>query len=384
MKFIIRLLGIITATLLFGILMLNIFDYGYILRGVKITYLNGYKTVYIDDYIEFDNRIIKAGNNPQPWPKHVGYNTTEMPDKLQKTHFDLETTAFLIIKNDSLWFEHYYNDYGPDSRTNSFSIAKSIMSALLVKAIMEGSVESLSQPVSDFFPQFDPSLKVEDLSSMSSGLNWDESVYNPFSMTARAYFDKNIRELILNLKVSEEPGKEFKYLSGNTQLLALVLEKATGKLPSAYLSQNFWKPMGMENDALWQLDSKKSGTEKAYCCIASNAKDFARFGKLYKNYGKWNNKQILDSVYVAKSIRPRFEESPQYGYGFWLSDHKNKDIFYMRGVLGQYVIVIPEDDLIIVRLGKKLIKKEEKEEHAPDFFLYIDETYKMLQNASQT
>ena len=91
---------------------------------------------------------------------------------------------------------------------------------------------------------------------------------------------------------------------------------------------------------------------------------------------------MLSPEFVEQSTEPRFEDSPQYGYGFWLSDYKDKDIFYMRGIHGQYVIVIPEDDLIIVRLGENLIKKDEDEEHAPDFYKYIDETYKMLNDAA--
>ncbi len=141
----------------------------------------------------------------------------------------------------------------------------------------------------------------------------------------------------------------------------------------------------MKNDALWQLDSEESGMEKAYCCIASNAKDFARFGKLFKDHGRWEGEQILDSAFVATAIRPRFKDSPEYGYGFWLSDHRDKEIFYMRGVLGQYVIVIPEDDIIIVRLGHNLIKRKKKEleKHSPDFFIYIDEAYKMISDDRQ-
>jgi CubicO group peptidase (beta-lactamase class C family) len=125
----------------------------------------------------------------------------------------------------------------------------------------------------------------------------------------------------------------------------MVIEKATGEKLPKYVSKNFWQPMGAENDALWQTD-KKGGVVKAFCCIASNARDFARFGKLYKQYGKWNGKQLLDSTFIAKSITPRFKESPEYGYAWWLSDYKGKKIFYMRGHLGQYVIVIPEDELI--------------------------------------
>lgn len=370
------LLGIIVF-LMALVVLLYIFNFEYILKALQVTYFNGYTTAYITDHIEFANREIEAGE-PQPWPKHSEYNTVQATPDLEKINEELGTVAFLIIKKDSIWYENYSEDFGKDSRTNSFSMAKSIVSALLGKAIRDGKIKSLDQPVADFFPQFDKRLTVGDLSSMSSGLNWDESYYNPFSMTARAYFGEDIREQILSLEVTEEPGKEFKYLSGNTELLAMVIEKATGMTVSEYLSESFWKPMGMQHDALWQLDSEESGMEKAYCCIASNARDFARFGKLYKHYGTWNGNQLLDSSFVATSIQPRFEDSPHYGYGLWLENYRNKEIFYMRGILGQYVIVIPEDDLIIVRLGEEKYPKKEDQEHSDDFYVYIDEAYNML------
>ena len=155
------------------------------------------------------------------------------------------------------------------------------------------------------------------LKNSTSGLNWDESYYSPFSVTTRAYFDDDLDPVMRNLGMKGKPGESYTYLSGNTQLLVMVLEKATGKKLANYLSDTFWKPLGSQEDALWQLDSEESGLVKAYCCIASNARDFARLGKLYKDYGKWNGTQILDSAFVAKSIKPRFEGEP-YGYGFWL------------------------------------------------------------------
>jgi CubicO group peptidase (beta-lactamase class C family) len=156
----------------------------------------------------------------------------------------------------------------------------------------------------------------------------------------------------------------------------MVIEKATGQSLADYVSDKFWKPLGAENEALWQTD-KKDGMVKAYCCIASNARDFARMAKLYEHYGKWNGQQILDSAFVAKSIVPRFPDSPQYGYGWWLAEFKGKKVFYMRGHLGQYTIVVPQDKLIIVRLGKgRLVNVDGP--HSKDFWVYLEETYKML------
>jgi CubicO group peptidase (beta-lactamase class C family) len=357
--------------------LLYLFNYDYIFKGFRTTYLQGYTTAHIDDHVNFDNRKIEAGNH-QAWPIHSEYNEHELTKALQEKNEDAGTAAFLIIKNDSIWYESYYQHYGPASQTNSFSMAKSITAALLGKAIFDGHVKSLDQPVADFFPQFDERLTLRHLVSMSSGLNWNENYYNPFGMTARAYMDENIRDMILDLEVIETPGEKFEYLSGNTQLLGMVLEKATGTTLSDYLSQSFWKPLGMENDALWQLDSEESGMEKAYCCIASNARDFARLGKLYKDSGKWNGKQILDSAYVAESIRPQFEDYPHYGLGIWLENVNNREVFYFRGILGQYVAVLPQEDLMIVRLGQKGGKIPGDEEHPNDFYFYIEEVLKML------
>ena len=194
-------------------------------------------------------------------------------------------------------------------------MAKSYVSGLLGKAISDGYIKSLDQPVGAFFPEFSEGLAsqmtVGDLSSMASGTNWDEKYYSPLSITTRAYFDDDLEQVILGLKVVNEPGKSYKYASGDTQLLAMVIEKATGKKLYDYLTESFWIPLGSENQTLWQVDSEDHDLVKAYCCIASNAKDFARFGKLYKDHGKWNGKQLLDSTFIAKSLTPRFKESPQ-------------------------------------------------------------------------
>jgi len=363
------------------IALLYITDTDYLLTAVRTIYLNGHTTAFLKDYEEFDNRVLKAGE-PQPWPIHTEYNRVSETPELTKTNEELGSVAFLIFKNDSLWFENYYDGYDKDSRSNSFSMVKSMVSALLGKAIMEGHIKSLEQPIGDFFPEFNEGLAkqttVGDLSSMASGTNWDEAYYSPFSITTRAYFDEDLRDVMLGLKVVDTPGQRFKYASGDTELLGMIIEKATGKTLTEYLSESFWKPMGAENDALWQVDSDEYGMEKAFCCLASNARDFARFGKLYKDHGKWKDQQLLDSAFVAKSIRPRFEASPQYGYGWWLYQDNGKSFFMMRGHLGQYVIVSPEDNVIIVRLGHQKTKDAGVGKFSSDIKIYIDEAYKML------
>lgn len=381
MKFLKKLLKWII--ILFGILVIILYitDTDYLLKAVRTIYLTGHSTAYLEDYKKFDNQTIE-NETPQPWPNHKDYNTVKETEGLNKINKANGTIAYVIIKNDSIWFENYYDGFNEDSQSNSFSMAKSYVSGLMGKAIEDGYIKSLDQPVSDFIPEFSDGLAakmtVGDLSSMASGTNWDEAYYSPLSITTRAYFDDDLEKVMLGLKVVNEPGQAFKYASGDTQMLAMVIEKATGKKMYDYLTQSFWKPLGCENPTLWQVDSESHDLVKAYCCIASNAKDFARFGKLYKDHGKWNGKQILDSTFVAKSISPRFKNGPVYGYGWWLKSIGDKHFFMMRGHLGQYVIVEPSDNVIMVRLGHSKGTNNKVGHFTSDIDTYIEEAYKML------
>jgi CubicO group peptidase (beta-lactamase class C family) len=356
--------------------------YGYIVKAVSMTYLSGKKGAAIDNYKGFDNRIVLSDRH-LPWSEAQNYNELQMTERLKKEHKDFESIAYLVIQNDKVLYEEYWDDYNSKSLSNSFSMAKTIVSMLMQVAIQEGKIKSMDQAVGDFFPEFNKTelskqLTVGDLSRMSSGLNWDESYSNPFSVTTKAYFGNELAKIILGLEVVEQPGKEYKYLSGNTQLLAMVIEKATGQKLSDYASEKLWKPMGASSDALWMID-EVGGLEKAYCCFNSNARDFARFGKLWLDHGNWNGKQIIDSSFVELSVKPYFKKTPFYGYSWWL-DYTEFDtqVYFMRGILGQYVIVIPEYDLIIVRLGHKRDGKDDDKPHPRDFYVFVGETLKML------
>lgn len=381
MKILINIIKWFAIVFLAIIALLYLSGHGYLVRAVRVTYLTGHKTAFLEDYTYFNNREIKKGT-AQPWNISKHYNKVKTTEKLNQTHKDLQTTSFLIIKSDSIWHESYFDIGKIDSKTNSFSMAKSIVTSALGKAIDLGLIKSLDTKVIDYLPelqgQYAKYVTVGDLASMASGLQWREDYYGPTSVTTQAYFKKDLRKLMLSLPIANKPGQKFIYQSGDTQLLAMVLEKATKMNLADFVSKHFWQPMGMEHDALWQTDNYENGIEKAYCCIASNARDFAKFGKLYMQNGVWNGKQILSTGFVFTSINPRFTDSPQYGYGWWLSDYKNKHIYYMRGHLGQFVIVIPEDELIIVRLGHIKGKQTKTDPHSNDLYIYIDETYNML------
>ena len=336
----------------------------------------------ITDYKYFENIEISKSNSPQLWPIHKNYNIKPETQNLKKIHTELGTVAYLIIKNDSIWHEKYYKGYNQNSYSNSFSMAKSIVSATMGKAIGDGYFESLDDKVGVYVEGYSEGyaadLTIGDLSSMSSGLDWDESYSDIFGVTAKSYITSQLNDFIKSRSIIEEPGKSFKYYSASTQLLAMTIEKATQKKISTLVQEWFVEPLGFENNALWQIDGNTNKSIKAYCCFNSNARDFARFGKLYKDFGKWNGIQILDSSFVAKSINPRFEKSPEYGYGFWLGKINENNFFAMRGILGQYVIVIPNKNIIVVRLGEKNLEKNN--DRPKDFDIYLKEALVMLES----
>jgi len=351
--------------------------YGYLIPAVLHNFPE------IDDYKVFDNALIKKSTKPEPWKISKTYNKKQLPDAFRKKLVTLKTVSFLVIQNDSIQYEEYWDDYGLKSYSNSFSMAKTYVSVLIGIALKEGKIKSLDQPVADFIPEFKKDARkkitIKDLLTMSSGLNWDESYLNPFSVTTRAYYGDNLKQTCLMLRSIEEPGEKFEYKSGDTQILSFVLEKATGKTVPEYFEEKLWQATGSENDALWSLDKKK-GSVKAYCCINSNARDFARLGKLYLQKGNWDGQQIVDSAYVKASLTPTSmpngeEEGGKpvnfYGYSWWLlPNYKGEKIFYARGILGQYIYVIPSKNIIAVRLGKE--KGEKVNHHYQETYDTID------------
>ena len=342
-----------------------------------------YNFVDIDDYKIFNNRTIDKSLTPQPWPLSPSYNTKKLPAELLQTFQKLKTVAFLVVKDGSIVHEEYWDGYGENSVSNSFSMAKSFVSALAGIALKEGKIKSIEDPVGNYLPEFNEGdkkkIKIRHLLTMSSGLDWDEGYSSLFSITTEAYYGTDLRGLINKLKPIEEPGVYCEYKSGDTQTLSFVIEKATGQYLADYASQKLWQPMGAVHDAYWCLD-KKYGSEKAYCCINSNARDFARLGHLYLHHGNWKGKQLLDSAYVTASITPNGLKDKEtgklvdyYGFSWWLiPDYKGQHIAYCRGILGQYIIVIPDKNIVIVRLGKKRGSKEESESHFPETYQMID------------
>lgn len=346
-----------------------------------------YNYVNIDDLDLFDHRTIESGK-PQPWPIGTDYNKVSLSDTLQRTIDRYRTVAFLVIKDDSIRFEQYHDGYSDASISNSFSMAKSIIGILVGIALDEGKIKSLDQPVYEFYPEYNHGenrkLTIRHLLTMSSGLDYDESYTSLTSPTTRAYYDTQLRQQMNDLCVKEDPGKKFEYRSSDTQVLSFVLKAATGMSVSAYASEKLWKPLGAEHDAQWSLDHE-NGDEKAYCCFYSNARDFARIGKLMLNGGQWNGQQLVSAAYVKESLTPAplldgDQPNTEYGFQWWIHQQGNHQVYYARGILGQYIFVIPSEKIIIVRLGHE--RGEKDAAGTPlDLPVYIGEVLKMYVNA---
>ncbi|MDQ3046851.1 MAG: beta-lactamase family protein [Bacteroidota bacterium] len=357
----------------------------YIYKGLGNTYLKGRSGPGVDEYDIFDNRTVEAGTH-QPWEKAEGYNSKQIPESQTGNFETMQTIAFVVIKDGALLHEQYWDGFNADSKINSFSMAKTFVGILIGAAIEEGKIKSLDQPAGDFLPEFkegdNSKLTIRHLLTMSSGINFDEDYVSPLAYPAQAFYGSDLQKLTFGYKVTEEPGKVFKYLSGNTELLGFILEKATGKKLSEYASEKLWKPLGAKNDALWSLDHE-NGMEKAYCCFNSNAPDFARFGQLYLDSGKWNGQQLIPANFVEESVNPaplldiNGKPNELYGYAWWLiPDYKGHKIFYARGILGQYIICIPDEKMVIVRMGRKR-EKRAGNEHPLDMFYYMDAALEM-------
>jgi CubicO group peptidase (beta-lactamase class C family) len=334
--------------------------YTYIYKTLIYTYPD------IDDINIFDTRIVND-SIPQAWPVSSKYNKTDLPEEVDSALVHYETVAFLVIKNDSVVFERYWDRYLDNSFSNSFSMAKSIVGILTGIALDEG-LFTLQDSVGKYIPEFSTgangSLKIKHLLSMSSGLDWDESYSDLFSKTTKAYYGTNLRKQVTQLKVVEEPGRIFRYMSCNTVILSLLIEKTSGMNISDYASQKLWKRINATQPAYWSLDHFE-GLEKSYCCFYSTARDFARIGKLYLDSGRWNYKQIVSKEFVQMSTLPagcvdeKGKPVDYYGLHWWLMKTENHSLYYARGIYGQYIIVIPDERIIIVRLGKKRGEKTE-------------------------
>ncbi len=344
-----------------------------------MTVFKGRVSPSILEYKAFPGRRVKAGKY-HAWPLSSNYMKGEIPKSARDYMENFDTRAYLVIQNDSIVYEEYWDGFSDTTWSNSFSMAKSLVSLCIGKALEEGLIESLDDPMSKYLDLYNEEGKdrvtIRQMLTMSSGMNYSESYLNPFGYAAKANYGTDLQKLISNYEVDEEPGKIFKYQSGDSQSLAFLIKAVSGKSLSEYFSERIWSQIGASRDALWSLD-REGGDEKAFCCFNSNARDFARIGKLMLHKGRWNGNSILDSTYVEMATRPAplkekdGADNKRYGYQWWMGEFSGRQVFYARGINGQYIFCIPEEDMVVVRLGFKR-SRTRIDGHPEDSFKYIE------------
>jgi CubicO group peptidase (beta-lactamase class C family) len=371
----------------------------YMYSGIAKTYLKGETGPGIYDLDLFPKTTIKSSNQNFKWANHPKKNAYKFSQKQDSYHQEWGTTAFLVIKNDSLLFEKYWGDHNEKTVSNSFSAAKTIISLLIGIALDEGHIKSLDEPVGNYIPEFNNMgrnvITIRHLLLMASGLDWEESGSNPISEAADDLYGLVTRQLVV-----EKPGVRFNYQSGNSQILGILLSNATKMPLSKYMEEKLWKPIGASSQAYWSMDDD-NGIEKSFCCFYATAKDYALLGRLLLNKGKWNEKQLISKNYMEELVKtPELktdEGTPNQRYGLhtWVYYNQGNPVHYFRGFRGQYVLTIHKDNLIIVRLGMKreqnyaipVEKKNDKKYldenldkvgHSPDIFRYIEDGYAIL------
>jgi len=335
------------------------------------------------DYLIFPEHKLKSSNKPFHFEKNIkdtivksifesmeysdGKNIGDLERFLNRT----QTAAFIIIKNDTIIYEKYFNGYQRDSICTSFSVAKSFASALVGIAIHEGMIASTFDPITKCIPELEKrdkrfsDIRIRDLLLMSSGIRYleDGNSYRDDEIT---YYHPDLRKAALTeTEILDRAGSHFLYNNYNPLLIGMILERATGKTVTELLQEKIWECIGMEYSGSWSTDSKESGFEKMESGINARAIDFAKFGRLFLNEGRWNNRQIVSAKWIEESTQSEAKPAEYYpqwrffdsegGYYkyFWWGRKRagGKSDFFGMGNKGQYIYICPQKNLIIVRNG---------------------------------
>ncbi len=352
------------------------FLYRYFVWGAQFPF-----TSRADDYKRYGSHTIDqaphayhfAPGNRDAVPDTVEYKEGDavkrvaLSELLRKTG----THAFIVIRDDQVLYEDYFNGYGRDSLCTAWSVSKSVISALVGIAIAESYIKSLDDPITNYLPELKDqgfeAITIRTLLTMGSGIQYRIGFF-PWDEFVLAGYYPNLRQLLLSdLKIMEPPGQSFHYNNFNVELLGLILERTTHQLPSQYLQEKIWKPIGMEYPATWSIDSEQDNFELTPILLNARAIDLAKFGRLYLNNGNWDGKQIVPEHWVAESTvrdpndrRPwetfsRWQEDGgYYKYLWWGVSHGGSDYSYMGiGTYGQFIFVSPRTKVVIVRTADK-------------------------------
>lgn len=328
--------------------------YEYLIKGVKNTYLKGYTTAHLYDRKYFDQREIPA-TLPKKLPVSDSISLS-VDDELRALLERTGTKGLLVLQKDELVFEEYWDEHDTATISNGFSCAKSVIILLTQIAIQDGYIDSWDDPVTDYIREYKISKGVatptlRHLSNMTAGLHFDENYKNPFNKTAKLYYGDDIVETTLNISPGKyKTGTQWEYQSACTQLLTIALSRAVGESISSFANRELFTKVGFEVPATWHLD-RAGGLELGFCCLNAAIRDFAKLGMLVNNDGYIDSNSIIDSGFIRDAQIGY--NTPYYGQSFWIYPEVEARNSAFRGFNGQLIIVLPDDDMIIIRVGEK-------------------------------
>ncbi len=375
-------LGVLFIAGLVAIMALAPLDREYALRLIKMGQSDVKDTTrFPEREIQNAAPVSQLASDPHPeWFETIQYTvrgktSTSSVDELMTK---VRTQALIVIKDDKIVYEKYYNGYQRDSIVTSFSSVKSINSMMIGIAIHEGLIGGVNDRVIQYLPELQgrglDEMTLRDLLMMSSGIQYreDENMVPllgaPFSDDARTYYYPDLQALALReVKHGDEAiGELMHYNNYHPILEGMILERVTGMPVAKYLESRVWQPMGMEYPASWSLDSQDTAFEKMESGLNARAIDFARLGLLFLHNGSWQGKQLVPAEWVQESTSPDPNDTREwpfwpeyraaggyYKYHWWgnLRADGHYD-FVAAGAYGQYIYVCPQKHLVIARYGE--------------------------------
>lgn len=310
-----------------------------------------------------NTRTISAGDSPrelsQGEPLLVELAPETQAETIETYLRNQNAAGVIVLQDGKVRVEAYNIGYTPDGRWTSFSVAKSLTSTLVGAAIKDGYISSLDAPLTDYIPGLAGSgyddVTVRQLLTMQSGVRWNEDYEDPqsdvalFNLTEPVDGMDPIVVYMRTLEREFEPGTHWRYNTGETNLIGVLVTNATGKTLAEYLSEKVWVPYGMHSDAEWILN--EGGTEIGGCCISAKLSDYALFGQLAMNGGLINGESIVPDGWFANAGTKQADiNQPGQGYGYqwWTYDDGS---FAAQGIFGQGIFIDPARRLVIASNG---------------------------------
>lgn len=276
----------------------------------------------------------------------------------------VEATGLLIARDDTILIERYQYGRTDRHRFTSWSMAKTVTAMLIGIALAEGKIGSVEDLAESYLPELKGTqygaTTLRRLLTMSSGVQFRE-VYDGMDDSMQlgrdTFAPQGVGGLASVQRFNERAapaGTRFSYASAETEVLGLVLERATGRPLADYLSEKIWQPIGAEADASWLIDSQ--GKEIGYCCLNAVLRDYARLGLLLAHDGNWRGRQLIPAQWLieATTVRPGDRHLKPtggffgYGYQVWIVPGERRQ-FVLRGIRGQMLFVDPAARLVMVQ-----------------------------------